>query len=184
MKHLKSNADLAKRVKPEELQAIAAAVTVPTNANDIRITIVSEPGGKLPNGTPNGLGGRTQYAPVWVLDGRTDSAPIAVLDSPHDARDLAKMIDGPEGELWQRRERRRAIIQAEAEMAEAAEAAARLDAKAAAKVTRSMKKRGATPQEIQEATGGGSSRRADSSEKRTGRTRMRVEETTLSRLTA
>jgi hypothetical protein len=170
---VKSLAQQAKRVKPAEIAATAASVVLPDGVTDLCMVVDVTKGESFPDGTPKGIGVETRYGPAWVIDGRGKSAPIALYASPYDARDLYDLIAGPEGELWQRRERRRQRI---AEL-EAAEAAAAEEAKSEAKTLKRLARRGV---DVAEATGGGSSRRERSSSKRLAGTRMRVEETMLS----
>lgn len=152
-----------KRVKLEELQAIAAGVVVPPGATDVVMVVDHTPGGMLPNGTPNGLGGQTRYGPAFFIDGRKADEPIALFDTQAEARQLLKLIAGPEGELWQRKEARRQRITELEEIERANQAAAREEAR----VVRRLSRAGI---DIAEATGGGSSRRSTSSARPTGTT--------------
>jgi hypothetical protein len=99
-------------VKVQEIEAIAAAVVLPEGATDLCMVVAHEPGGKMPDGSPSGIGGSTRFGPAWVIDGRAKSEPIALLDKQADARALLRLIAGEEGELWQRRVRRRERIAA------------------------------------------------------------------------
>lgn len=169
-----SKAIPAKRA--HELDEIVRAVILPDGTTDLYMHVDHTPGGKIP-GTdyPNGLGGVTRYGPAPVLHGREMGAPF-FLGTMAEARYTFAQLAGEEGELWQRRERRRLrILEIEAAETAAAEEA-KLEAKAQAKTMRRAKKAGV---DLSEAVGGGSSRRERSSAKRSGSTRMRVEETSM-----
>lgn len=170
-----SQAIPAKRQR--ELDELVANVVLPSGTTDLYMHVHVTPGGKIP-GTdyPNGLGGKTEYGPAPFIDGRIHGAPF-FLGSLAEARYAFAKLDGEEGELWARREARRARI-AELEAREkAAEAEAKAEAKEQAKTLRLAKKRGV---DLSEAVGAGSSRRERSSSKRTAGMRMRVEETMVS----
>lgn len=90
---------------------------LPEGITDIKMVTVHVPGGTLPNGTPNGLGGVTKYGPAWVLHGRLTSEPVALFESQADAVELYSLIE--EGELWARKQKRlQAIAAVEAAEAE------------------------------------------------------------------
>lgn len=156
-----------KRVKLEELRVIAAGVVVPPNATDVVMAVEHTPGGTLPNGTPNGLGGKTRYGPAFFIGGLRPGEPIALFSTQAEARELLALIAGPEGELWQRKEARRRRIAELEEIERANEAEAAEAAKEKAKTERRLRRAGV---DIAEATGGGSSRRSTSSSRRTGTT--------------
>lgn len=155
--------------REHELDEIIHAVVLPTGTTDLYMHVDHTPGGKIP-GTdyPNGLGGVTRYGPAPIIDGRLHGAPFA-LGTMQEARYMYAALEGPEGELWQRREARRSRI---AEI-EAAEAAAETEARATAKEHRRLARKGV---DVKEAIGGGSSRRERSSSRPSASMRMRVEE--------
>lgn len=165
----------AKHPTDAELREIALAAVPPSGTLDCVAYVEHTPGGTLPNGTPNGLGGHTRYGAAW-FDGLKTSAPIALFDDQKDAYRLINLITGEEGELWARKQARRERIA----QIEAAEAAAAAEAKEQAKALGKLARKGV---DIAEATGGGSRRPSRSSERPSGstRTRHRVEESTLSR---
>jgi hypothetical protein len=132
------------------IEEVALAAELPDGVTDVILTCVDTQGEKLPTGDPAGKGGTAQFGPAWVIHGREQSAPIALYGSHEEAAYLYELLTGPEGELWQRKERRRTLI-AEAEAREAAEA---LEAKVALKAQNG---------------GGGSPRPKRSSGKRTTR---------------
>ncbi len=153
--------------RTRELDELVAAVVLPSGTTDLYMHVDHVPGGKVP-GTdyPGGLGGVTRYGPAPLVEGRIHGAPFALL-TKDEARYVFNALDGPEGELWQRREARRARI-AEIEAAEQAAAeAAKAEAKEQAKTLRRAKRAGV---DLTEATGGGSSRRSTSSATRTAMT--------------
>lgn len=163
-----------------EIDEVLATVVPPANTVDVMAIIVSEPGGTLPNGTPNGLGGRTRYGAAW-FDGLKKGEPLGGLlfDDPKEAYSFISALAGPEGELWQRRERRRAIIAAE----EAAEEEALNEEKQALKEAARIAKKSIRTLSgrerkkiIREHRGAGSKAPSDSSAKHTDSIRMRVEE--------
>lgn len=164
------------RKDEERIHEMLANVVLPSGVTDVCMVVEHTPGTKIP-GTdyPSGLGGHTQYGPAFVVDGRITTAPVALFDTQVEARYAHAFLAGEEGELWARKEARRARI---AEI-EAAEAAAAEEAKATAKEMKRLARKGV---DLTEATGGGSSRRSRSSEKRSAstQTRMRVEETLAS----
>lgn len=165
----------AKHATDAELREIALAAVPPSGTMDCVAYVEHTPGGTLPNGTPNGLGGHTRYGAAW-FDGLKTSEPFALFDNQKDAFRLINLVTGEEGELWRRKEVRRARI---AEL-DAAEAAAAAEAKETERSLRKLAKKGV---DIAEATGGGSSRRSRSSEKPSAstRVRLRVEDPALSR---
>lgn len=162
--------------RQREIDELMASVVLPDGITDLRMHVDHTPGGKIP-GTdyPNGLGGVTRYGPAPLIRGREFGEPF-FLGTMAEGRYAFDRLNGPEGELWHRREQRRRRI-AEMEAAEAAsEAAAKAEAKDQAKTLRRARKAGV---DISEATGGGSSRRERSSAKRSASMRMRVEETSM-----
>ncbi len=116
-----------RRVPHDEIVTIAEGVVLPPGVTGLCMAVLHTTGGVLPNGTPNGLDGHTQYGPAWIIDWLNPTEPIALFDHQHDARELLMMLDGEEGELWQRKQRRLAAIAA----TEAAEASAEAEAKIA-----------------------------------------------------
>lgn len=155
-----------------ELDELVAGIVLPSGATDLYMHVDHTPGGTLPNGTPNGLGGSTRYGPAPIIGGREHGAPF-FLGTMAEARYAFTQLDGPEGELWQRREAKRNRI---AEI-EAAERAAEDEAKATAKEHKRLARKGV---DVKEATGGGSSRRERSSARPSASMRMRVEESQIS----
>lgn len=155
----------AKRPTTEELREIALAAVPPSGTLDCVAYVEHTPGGTLPNGTPNGLGGHTRFGAAW-FDGLKTSEPIALFDNQKDAYRLIGMITGEEGELWRRKQARLERIA----QIEAAEKAAEAEVKETSKALRSLARKGV---DIAEATGGGSSRRSRSSEKPSASTRLR-----------
>ena len=156
-----------------ELDEIASAVALPDGVTDIAMAVDHIHGSKIA-GTElwSGLGGETRYGPQFIINGRERPHPPLFLGTMAEARYLFTRLAGEEGELWQRREHRRLrIIEIEA-----AEAAALAEAKVTAKEEKRLTRKGVN---VKEATGGGSSRREPSSAKRSGSTRMRVEETSM-----
>jgi hypothetical protein len=115
-------------VNQQELRAVAATVVIPDGATDLKVISVSEPGERLPDGSWAGRGGTTRFGPAWMINGGLEtSPPIETYESVRDAMALHALVAGPEGELWQRRERRRerlAQIIADEEAAAAEEKAA------------------------------------------------------------
>jgi hypothetical protein len=77
-----------------ELQRIARTILPPVGATEVVMTIVHEPGGKLLNGDPSGIGARTFYAPAWSIGGLRKSAPIARFDRQADALRLIAILHG------------------------------------------------------------------------------------------
>jgi hypothetical protein len=112
------------------IEEVALAAALPDGVTDAIMICESTPGAKLPNGDPSGVGGTTKFGVAWVLRGRETSAPVALYDTHAEAACLYEAITGPEGELWQRKARRRALIQEleETEKSAAAEAKATLKA--------------------------------------------------------
>lgn len=157
----------------ERIREMLANVELPLGVTDVCMAVEHTPGSKIA-GTDlwSGLGGHTRYGPAFVINGRETTAPVALFDTQLEARYAYALLAGEEGELWARKEARRARI---AEI-EAAEAAAAEEAKATAKELKRLAKKGV---DLAEATGGGSSRRSRSSEKRSASSgaRMRVDET-------
>ncbi len=150
----KHGIDLAPRVDRRELEAVAASLVLPDGCTDVCMVAGYKDG-------------HVVFGPAWAVGGGLAKVPIAMYRSQHDARALFEMIAGPGGELWQRRERRRARL---AEL-EALEAAAEAEAKEEAKA-------------LKKAGGDGSPPRAPSSSRPTGTTPKRAEETPLSLLRA
>lgn len=147
------------QVDPAKIAEVLATAIPPAGTVDVMAVIVHEPGGKLPDGSPSGLGSRARYGAGW-FDGLEKSEPIGELlfDTPREAYDFINSLAGPEGELWRRKEQRRAKI---AEL-DAAEAAMEVDAIADHKEQKRLKKLGV---DLKEATGGGSRRPLRSSAK-------------------
>jgi hypothetical protein len=161
----------AKRATDAELEEIALTATPPSGTLDVAIVVEHTMGGLLPNGTPNGLGGSTRYGVGW-FDSLHVSAPVAMFDSMKDAMRLANMLAGEEGELWSRKQARKAKI-AEIEAAEAATS----DTASGGTVKRKRMNHS------RGFRGSGSLRQSTSSEKPTvsTQTRLRVEEQALLR---
>lgn len=126
----------ATRVSRDEIALIAEGAVLPEGVTDIRMTAVHTHGEKLPNGDWRGIGGRTQFGPVWVIGGRLDSPPIHLFDHMKDALELHRMLRGEEGELWQRKQRRLDAIAAAEAAEEAASAISRENAKTVARAER------------------------------------------------
>lgn len=165
----------AKRAR--ELDEIAANVVLPSGTNDLYMHVNHEPGRKIA-GTdyPAGDGGKTTYGPAPFIDGRIHGAPF-FLGTMDEARYVFAKLSGEEGELWHRREARRARIAELEELEKKAAAEAKAEAKEQAKTLRRAKRNGV---DMSEAVGAGSSRRERSSSRRTAGMRMRVEETLVS----
>src|SRR5574337_962148 len=140
----------AKHPTDAELREIALAAVPPSGTLDCVACVEHAPGGTLPNGAPNGLGGHTRYGAAW-FDGLKTSEPFALFDDQKDAYRLIRVVTGEEGELWRRKEAQRARI---AEL-DAAEAAAAAEAKETERSLRKLAKKGV---DLKEATGGGSRR--------------------------
>lgn len=80
-----------------ELERRARNVLPPVGATGLRMTTVAEPGGRLTNGSPSGLGGSVRFGPVWLVDGgRHESRPIEVFDRQVDALRFFHLIAGTE----------------------------------------------------------------------------------------
>ena len=123
----------ATRVSAAEIAKDAQEAVLPSGVTDVRLAAFHTVGERLPSGDFSGLGGKTLYGPVWMIDGGiTIGEPIALYEHQRDASALYEALVGPEGELWQRKQRRLEAIAA----AEAAEAAAAEIAKENAKTVR------------------------------------------------
>lgn len=84
-----------------DLVRLARTVIPPVGATMAIAVVEHESGGKLANGAPSGLGGRTWHGAAWLIDGRTRTAPIALFDRPRDALALVRILNGeaPRGPL-------------------------------------------------------------------------------------
>jgi len=117
---VKTGVELAKRVPHDELVELARGVVLPEECTDVVIVVDHEPGEKLPEGSWSGKGGRTRFGPAFVVRGRETQAPFALFESQRDAFELHALVAGEEGELWQRKQRRRQrVIEMEAAEREA-----------------------------------------------------------------
>lgn len=83
-----------------DLLKLARSTIPPVGATMAVAVVEHEPGGKLANGGPSGLGGRTRYGAAFLVDGRTRTAPIALFDRQRDAFTLVRILNGeaPQGQ--------------------------------------------------------------------------------------
>lgn len=78
-----------------ELERLARSVIPPVGATALAAVVEAEPGGRLANGLPSGIGGRTRFGVAWQLFGRVVHSPaIALFDRQADARRFRDILDG------------------------------------------------------------------------------------------
>lgn len=77
-----------------DLIRIARTVIPPVGASMAIAVVDHEPGGKLSNGFPSGIGGRTRFGVAFLVEGRLKSAPIALFERQSDALHLVGIING------------------------------------------------------------------------------------------
>lgn len=78
-----------------ELERLARSVIPPVGATALVAVVDHEPGGRLVNGSPSGLGGRTRFGVAWQLFGRVTHSPaIALFDRQVDARRFLDILSG------------------------------------------------------------------------------------------
>lgn len=77
-----------------DLLRLARSVIPPVGATMAIAVVEGEPGGRLANGSPSGLGGRIRHGAAWLVDGRTRTAAIATFDRPRDAIALVRLLNG------------------------------------------------------------------------------------------
>jgi hypothetical protein len=80
-----------------ELDRIARNVVVPLGATGVRAVVDHQPGDRLVNGSPSGLGSRTRFGAAFTFDGgRRVGQPIALFDRGRDALALVRILEGAE----------------------------------------------------------------------------------------
>lgn len=88
-------------MSPRTLEAIAATVAIPTDRGAparAYVEVVHEPGRRLANGYPAGVGGRTRWRVYFGLDGGRLREPTDVLfDRGADARAVVRLLNGESG---------------------------------------------------------------------------------------
>lgn len=78
-----------------ELERLARSVIPPVGATALVAVVDHEPGGRLANGAPSGLGGRTRFGVAWQLFGLVVHRPaIAFFDRQVDARRFLDILSG------------------------------------------------------------------------------------------
>jgi len=78
-----------------ELERLARGIIPPVGASSIVAVVEHEPGGRLVNGSPSGLGGRTRFGVAWQLFGRVVYQPaIALFDRQADAHHFLDILAG------------------------------------------------------------------------------------------
>lgn len=122
-----------------DFDAIVAGAFPPNDTTDVGIRhVLKHPSGKLPSGDPSGIGAVFAWSVHWIIRGRETGDEIAEVSDVRDAIRLRQELTGEKGELWRRKEARRAAIAA----MDAAEAEAAREAQAAkaAKAARKQKR--------------------------------------------
>lgn len=77
-----------------ELERIARDVIPPEGATQVVAVVDHQPGARLQNGSPSGLGGRTRFGAAFLMDGLRRSTPIALFDRQADALRLVGILNG------------------------------------------------------------------------------------------
>lgn len=166
-------------MKAVDIEEFALTAIPPAGTLDVVGHVTHHPGRKIA-GTdyPAGDGGHTEYRAAW-FDGLV-STPVTdgpVFKHPREMSRFIDLLKGEGSELWERKAARRQRILD----LEAAEAAAAASAKTDAATAKRLAAKGVN---VQEATGGGSSRRSYSSAKRSGEERRAKREAWKTRQSA
>lgn len=77
-----------------DLERVAASLIPPVGTTGVTLDVDHEPGERLRNGSPAGIGGRTRYRIAWLVGGRRRLPDGPAFDRARDARRLMDLLAG------------------------------------------------------------------------------------------